>query len=124
MHMLRGDSTPEKRRGPVKGSRRRGFGRLRRERSGCWSAAYIGPDQKLHRASTTFEDEDAARGWIANERKLIDLEVWTAPGERAQVKKAAGQTVTEFASDWLENRRTAKISYAVQLQESASQLRR
>lgn len=106
--MLRGDSEPETRPGPAKGSKRRGFGRLRRERSGRWSAAYIGPDQQLHRASTTFEDEDAARGWIANERKLIDLEVWTAPRERAQVKKAEGQTLAQFASEWLEKRRTTK----------------
>lgn len=30
--------------------KRRGFGRIRRERSGRYSAAYIGPDAKLHHA--------------------------------------------------------------------------
>ncbi len=53
---------------------RRGFGRLRAERSGRWSAAYIGPDTKLHRAAATFEAKDDAIVWLSKERDLIARE--------------------------------------------------
>lgn len=94
--------------GPPKGSARRGFGRLRKLPSKRWQAAYTGPDTQLHKATVTFEDEDAARGWLANERRLIELDTWTPPADRVAIKKAAGQTVAEFAAEWLEERRTAK----------------
>lgn len=94
--------------GPAKGSARRGFGRLRRLPSKRWQVAYTGPDAQVHKAATTFEDEDAARGWLANERRLIELDTWTPPQDRVAVKKAVGQTLAEFATDWLEKRRTPK----------------
>ena len=42
--------------------RRRGFGRLRRERSGRYSAAYVGPDLRLYRAPETFRAKIDAEG--------------------------------------------------------------
>ena len=45
--------------------RRRGFGRLRRERSGRYSAAYVGPDLRLHGAPDTFKAKIDAEGWLA-----------------------------------------------------------
>lgn len=95
-------------RGPAKGSARRGFGRLRRLPSGRWQAAYTGPDARPHKASVTFEDEDAARGWLRDERKLIDLDAWTPPETRAAAKVVRGQTFAAFAADWLAHRRTKR----------------
>lgn len=96
-----------RRRGPDKGADRRGFGRLRRERSGRWSAAYIGPDNRLHRAATTFDAKDNAVAWLAGERKLLDLDSWTPPADRRASKPTAkGMTLREYSEDWLENRRT------------------
>jgi hypothetical protein len=59
--------------------RRRGFGRVRRERSGRFSAAYVGPDLQLHRAPETFQARIDAEGWLASERRAIDLEQWVPP---------------------------------------------
>lgn len=87
---------------------RRGWGRLRKLPSDRWQAAYIGPDNALHKASRTFEDEDAARGWLSRERRLIDNEEWTPPADRAAVKKSTGQTFGQFADDWLKARRTKR----------------
>ena len=106
--MLRKRKASEAGHGPAKGSERRGFGRLRQERSGRWSAAYTGPDMQLHRAPWTFEYKDGAIAWLNGERKLIDLDAWTSPEERAVTKKTTGQTFGEFADDWLANRRTRR----------------
>lgn len=101
VHMLRSEPTPERRHGPEKGSKRRGFGRLRQERSGRWAAGYTGPDGRLYRAPATFEDEDAARGWLNNERKLIDLDDWMPPEQRVQRRKRATTTLDDFSATWL-----------------------
>jgi len=87
--------------------RRRGFGRLRRERSGRYSAAYVGPDLRLHRAPDTFKAKIDAEGWLAVERRQIDLEQWVPPERRHPVRIAAeaGRTVGSYASSWLEDRR-------------------
>ena len=94
--------------GPRKGAARRGFGRLRQERSGRWSAAYTGPDLMLHRPTSTFDAKDDAIAWLSAERKLIDLDVWTPPAERVAVKRATGQTFGEYAEEWLATRRTKR----------------
>ena len=52
--------------------------------------------------------KDDAVAWLAAERKLIDLDTWTPPAERRAVRKVAGQTVEEFANEWLAGRKTAK----------------
>ena len=56
--------------------KRRGFGRLRQLPSGRWQAAYIGPDTKLHKAPRTYASEHDAEGWLAGERRKIDLGTW------------------------------------------------
>ena len=73
---------------------RRGFGRLRKLPSKRWQAACTGPDTLLHHPPSTKDD---AVAWLAAERKLIDLDAWTPPGERRAVRRAAGQTVEAFA---------------------------
>lgn len=94
--------------GPAKGTSRRSFGRLRRLPSGRWQAAYVGPDVMLHKAPVTFEDEDAARGWLKGEQKLIDHELWTPPADRVTQKRVTGQTFGQYADDWLATRRTKR----------------
>ena len=87
--------------GPGKGSQRRGFGRIRKERSGRYSAAYVGPDQELHRASVTFETKDDAVSWITAERRLIAADDWTPPTERLAAKVDRGQALKPYADEWL-----------------------
>lgn len=86
--------------------RRRGFGRLRRERSGRYSAAYVGPDLRLYRAPETFRAKIDAEGWLAAERRQIDLDQWVPP-QRRRVRLApeADPTVATYATAWLADRR-------------------
>lgn len=90
--------------GPEKGSNRRGFGRLRKERSGRTSAAYLGPDGALYRARTTFESKDDAVVWLTTERRLIERDEWRPPAERRQVSAGKRETFGPFAESWLANR--------------------
>lgn len=79
--------------------KRRGFGRLRELPSGRWQAAYIGPDTKLHIAPRTYAQESDAEGWLAAERRKIDLGTWGA------VERSDGITLRAYADKWIEERR-------------------
>ena len=93
-------------RGPKRGSRRRGFGRIRKlNPSGRYQAAYIGPDQQLHKATTTYETKLDAEGWLAAEFRLIEVDDWTPPVVRNRLKYAKGITLAEFAPGWLASHR-------------------
>lgn len=79
-------------------TKRRGFGRIRAERSGRYSAAYVGPDGRLHRAPRTYADRYGAEGWLADERRKIDLGTWGA------VERSDGVTLRAYAARWIEQR--------------------
>jgi integrase len=79
--------------------KRRGFGRIRQERSGRFSAAYVGPDTKLHKAQRTFAVESDAEGWLAAERRKIDLGTW------GSVERSDGITLRTYSTRWVEQRR-------------------
>jgi len=78
--------------------KRRGFGRLRQLPSGRWQAAYVGPDTKLHKAPRTYAAESDAQGWLAIERRKIDLGTWGA------VERSEGITLRAYAAQWIEQR--------------------
>ena len=85
----------------------RGWGWLRqsgRQRIKRWHASYIGPDKARHKAPATFGTKIDAEGWLASERRLIDLKVWTPPAQRAAEKKARGITLAEYAPTWIAQR--------------------
>ncbi|MGB5796881.1 MAG: site-specific integrase [Mycolicibacter algericus] len=79
--------------------KRRGFGRIRQERSGRYSAAYVGPDAKLHPAGRTFTAREDAEGWLAQERRKIDLGTWGA------VERSDGVTLRAYADKWIAQRK-------------------
>jgi integrase len=78
--------------------KKRGFGRLRQLPSGRWQAAYIGPDGKLHNAPRTYASEHDAEGWLAQERRKIDLDTWGA------VERSDGVTLRDYADRWIRQR--------------------
>lgn len=78
---------------------RRSFGRIAKLPSGRFRARYTGPDAALHNAPRTFSTKMDAEGWLANERRLIDLDTWTPPKERGARSEALAVSV----SDWCEN---------------------
>lgn len=78
--------------------KRRGFGRLRQLRSGRWQAAYIGPDATLHKAPRTYASEHDAQGWLAAQRRKMDLGTWGA------VERSDAVTLRGYADKWIEQR--------------------
>ncbi|ORW02469.1 tyrosine-type recombinase/integrase [Mycobacterium kyorinense] len=78
--------------------KRRGFGRLRQLPSGRWQAAYTGPDGKLHKAPRTYAASVDAEGWLAAERRKIDLGTWGAS------ERSDGVTLRGYAGRWIEQR--------------------
>lgn len=86
---------------------RRSFGRLAQLPSGRWRARYTGPDGDLHNAPRTFEAKIDAEGWLATERRLIDLDTWTPPDERQARAQALTVTVADYCETVID-RRTRK----------------
>ncbi|MGH3966991.1 MAG: tyrosine-type recombinase/integrase, partial [Mycobacterium sp.] len=78
--------------------RKRGFGRLRQLPSGRWQGAYTGPDAKLHKAPRTYAAAVDAEGWLAGERRKIDLGTW------GSVERSDGVTLRAYADRWIEQR--------------------
>lgn len=74
---------------------RRSFGRIRAERSGRFSAAYVGPDGQLHKHRGTFGWRGDAESWLNAERRKIDLGTW------GKVERSDGITLADYASQWL-----------------------
>ena len=85
---------------------RRGFGRLQQRDSGRWQAAYVN-GIVLYRAPATFPTKGMAEGWLADERRLIDLGTWTPPAERVTRAAARRLTLRDYAAPWLEQRSLA-----------------
>lgn len=84
---------------------RRSFGSVRQLKSGRFQARYIGPDGAQHKAPTTYATKMDAEGWLAEERRLIDLGAWTSPTERRKAEEAAEErdslTVRVLCERWL-----------------------
>ena len=104
--MLPDTSSARQRAATSRARERRSFGRLRRRDSGRWEAAYVGPDARLYRAPATFEAKDDAIAWLSAERRMIELDTWIKPDDRASRKPTKGRTFGDYAEEWLANRRT------------------
>lgn len=92
--------------------KRQPFGRIRQERSGRWSAAYL-HHGVLHRAPATFPTKTSGQRWLEDERDLIDLDrrnlgVWTPPAERTAKAAATKLTLRAYAKPWLEQRNISR----------------
>ena len=91
------------------GRKRRGFGAVRKLRSGRWQASYIGPDGARHTARTpqggplTFDAKADADGWLALRQAEILRGAWLPPAEPAP-EPAAPQTLSEYSAAWLAGR--------------------
>ncbi|MGN7779017.1 tyrosine-type recombinase/integrase [Mycolicibacterium sp. 22603] len=91
--------------------KRQSFGRLRQERSGRWSVAYLHRGA-LHRAPATFPTKASGQRWLEDERDLIELDrrnvgTWTPPADRATKAEAVKLTLRDYATRWLEHRTVA-----------------
>ena len=77
---------------------RRSFGAISKLPSGRYRARYTGPDAAWHGPGRTFAAKIDAEGWLAAERRLIDLGTWTPPSVRNREADAAKVAV----ADWCE----------------------
>ena len=87
-----------------KGHRAWGWLRQSGRREKRWHASYVGPDGCRHKAPSTFGVKIDAEGWLARERRLIDLNAWTPPSQRAALERAKGVALAEYGPPWIEQR--------------------
>lgn len=80
---------------------RRSFGQLDRLPSGRWRARYTAPTQERVTAPHTFAEKIDAEGWLAEERRLIDLGTWLPLVEREKKREVDALTVRDLCDRWL-----------------------
>lgn len=76
---------------------RREFGTVR-QKGKRYYCEYTGPDGAQHTPGQSYPNRTDADGWLAAERRLIDLETWTPPAARREQAEQDTTTVGE----WLE----------------------
>ncbi len=74
-------------------STKRAWGRIERRPGGRYRSAYTHRGI-LHRAEQSFPTKLAAEGWLAAERRLIDLGQWNSPADRKAAQQAADAAQT------------------------------
>lgn len=85
---------------------RRSFGKIRKLPSGRYQASYIDPrgTETRYNAPHTFDAKLDAEGWLAGERRLMQLGEWTPPDERTVKQAAAHTTFKAYSDEWLKER--------------------
>jgi integrase len=71
-------------------------------RNGHVQASYIADDGKRYYATHTFDNRTDAEGWLANERRLIQLGGWSPPASRAKLQ--APLTLRDYTYEWMKHR--------------------
>jgi len=85
--------------------RRRSWGKLRTIGSGRIHASYVSPvDGKRYNAPNTYDSKMDAEAWLASERRLIEMNVWTPPAERVRKSTQSAITVEAYTKRWLAER--------------------
>lgn len=95
--------------------RREAFGRVEKRASGRYRAGYIGPDNLLHRASSTFATMTDARNWLAARQTEIASGAWEPPevvaAKRAHSAREAARrdiTLGDYAAKWITTRTNSR----------------
>lgn len=91
---------------------RSAWGYIRPLPSGRFQASYVGMDGLTYYCPRgTFSTRMDAQAWLAAERRLVDLDVWTNPKDRHAAAEAAsaGQapevTLTRYVATWMQGRK-------------------
>jgi integrase len=88
-----------------KAARRRNWGTLRTMRNRRIQASYIyDGDGHRYYAIHTYDSKMDAEGWLASERRLIEMGEWSPPESRAALKALAGVTLREYSEHWMRDR--------------------
>ena len=83
---------------------KRDFGTIRRRSNRRYQAYYMGPDQGIHRAPSTFETKADAEAWLADERRLIQRDEWSPTRSRQARAQRATESFGPYAEAWLRHR--------------------
>lgn len=83
---------------------KRDFGTIRKRSNARYQAFYMGPDQAIHRAPSTFQTKLDAEGWLASERRLMENDVWSPTRSRRARVRRATESFAPYAETWLELR--------------------
>lgn len=81
---------------------RRDFGTVR-QKGRRFYAEYTGPDGAQHTPGHSFPTRTDVDGWLAAERRLIDLETWTPPASRREQAEQGATTVGEWMEQFHTN---------------------
>lgn len=99
----------------VKRKRREAFGRVEKRDSGRYRAAYVGPDNQLHRAPSTFATLTDARNWLAARQTEIASGTWEPPDivaakQARSASEAARRDVTlgAYSAKWIATRTNSR----------------
>ncbi|QJD52086.1 tyrosine integrase [Mycobacterium phage MA5] len=88
---------------------RRSWGSLKTQRSGRIQASYVNPNDGIrYYALQTYDNRMDAEAWLAQEKRLIEMEQWTPPEDRLKKAQASSITVEEYVSKWIEERDLAE----------------
>jgi integrase len=83
-------------------------------RNGRVQASYIyDGDGKRYYALHTYDNRTDAEGWLANERKLMELGEWSPPESRAALKALTGVTLREYSEQWMKHRDLTPKTHAL-----------
>ena len=82
---------------------KRSFGNIRRLPSGRYQARFTAPDGSYITAPNTFAARMDAEGWLTDQRRAIDQNIWNA----AVAAKPERVTFGVYASGWLDSRQVA-----------------
>lgn len=76
------------------------FGNIRRLPSGRYQARYVGPDERSHRAPTTFETKGDAEAWLSIQRAAITTHKWLPD----DVEAPKSPILADYFARWSESR--------------------
>ena len=80
---------------------RRAFGKVA-QKGKRFYVEYAGPDGKRHTPGKSFPTRTDADGWLAAEKRLIDLDNWQPPAQRAAQAETTALTVGEWLATFQE----------------------
>jgi integrase len=82
----------------------RGFGAIKRLKSGNFHASYVGLDGARHNAPSTYPHKMDAEAWLVRERREIASGEWLTPTARKAAMAAKNKTFGDYAKTFMAER--------------------
>lgn len=82
----------------------RGFGAIKRLKSGNYHASYVGRDGARYNAPATFKVKSAAEAWLTKEQREMSSDGWLPPVQREAARQAAEVTLGAYGKRFVVER--------------------